>query len=56
MKLRDRFPKLQDEAFVRSMVIKSVYSSMMLENQEVSEKRLSQLYTEVKREKRLKAA
>ncbi|WP_377522987.1 hypothetical protein [Pontibacter rugosus] len=56
MKLRERFPKLQDEAFVRSMVIKSVYGSMMLEDQEVSKQRLEQLYTEVKSEKQAKAA
>ncbi|GAB3832967.1 hypothetical protein ACFQ2O_03500 [Pontibacter rugosus] len=56
VKLRERFPKLQDEAFVRSMVIKSVYGSMMLEDQEVSKQRLEQLYTEVKSEKQAKAA
>ncbi|PVY38389.1 hypothetical protein C8E01_11789 [Pontibacter virosus] len=53
MKLRDRYPKLKDEAFVRSMVVKSVHGSMMLENQGVSKDRLEKLYAEVKEERRL---
>lgn len=56
MKLRDRYPKLKDEAFVRSMVVKSVHGSMMLENQGVSKDRLEKLYTEVKEERRLTKA
>lgn len=53
MKLRDRYPKLKDEEFVRSMVVNSVHGSMMLENQGVSKDRLEKLYTEVKRERQL---
>ncbi len=50
MKLRDRFPRLKDESFVRNMVVKSVYGTMQLEDQGVSMQKINELYSEVKRE------
>jgi hypothetical protein len=44
MKLRDRYPQLQNPAVVKAMVVRSVYASMALENQTVSVDRLEALY------------
>ena len=44
MKLRERYPQLQDPAVVKAMVVRSVYASMALENQTVSVQRLEELY------------
>ena len=46
MKLRDRYPPLQDPAVVKARVIRSVYASMALENQAVSLARLEALYAQ----------
>lgn len=46
MKLRDRYPHLQNPAVVKAMVLESVYASMALENQTVSMERLEALYTQ----------
>jgi hypothetical protein len=44
IKLRDRYPHLQNPAVVRVMVLRSVYVSMALENQIVSMERIEALY------------
>lgn len=44
MKLRDRYPHLQNPAVVKAMVVRSVYASMALEDQTVSAERLEALY------------
>ncbi|SMC00633.1 hypothetical protein SAMN00120144_4075 [Hymenobacter roseosalivarius DSM 11622] len=44
MKLRDRYPQLQDPAVVKAMVVRSVYASMALENQLVPLHRIEALY------------
>ena len=44
MKLRDRYPQLQDPAVLKRMVLRSVYASMALENQTVSMARFESLY------------
>jgi hypothetical protein len=46
MKLRDRYPHLQNPAVVKAMVLRSVYASMALENQTVSMERLEALYAQ----------
>jgi hypothetical protein len=46
MKLRDRYPHLQNPAVVKAMVLESVYASMALENQTVSMERLEALYAQ----------
>ncbi len=46
MKLRDRYPQLQNPAVVKAMVLRSVYASMALENQTVSLERLEALYVQ----------
>lgn len=46
MKLRDRYPHLQNPAVVKAMVLQSVYASMALENQTVSMERLEALYAQ----------
>ncbi len=46
MKLRDRYPHLQNPAVVKAMVLRSVYASMALENQTVSLERLEALYAQ----------
>ncbi|MBC6613154.1 hypothetical protein H8B15_19690 [Hymenobacter sp. BT507] len=48
MKLRDRYPQLQNPALVKTMVVRSVYASMALENQTVSLERLEALYEQTK--------
>ncbi len=45
MKLRDRYPHLQNPAVVKAMVVRSVYASMALEDQTVPVERLEELYT-----------
>ncbi|WP_303312710.1 hypothetical protein [Hymenobacter sp. BT730] len=44
MKLRERYPQLQNPAVVKAMVVRSVYASMALEDQTVSLERLQALY------------
>lgn len=46
MKLRDRYPHLQNPAVVKAMVLRSVYASMALENQTVPMERLEALYAQ----------
>jgi hypothetical protein len=46
MKLRDRYPHLQNPAVVKAMVLRSVYASMALENQTVPMERLEELYAQ----------
>lgn len=46
MKLRDRYPQLQNPAVVKAMVLRSVYASMALENQTVPLERLEALYAQ----------
>ena len=46
MKLRDRYPQLQDPAVVKAMVLRAVYASMALENQAVPLARLEALYAQ----------
>lgn len=47
MKLIDKYRKLQNKAFVKEMVTRSVYASMQLENQGVAKGRIEELYAEV---------
>ena len=51
MKLRDRYPQLQDPAFLKRMVTRSVHASMQLEAQTVALHRIEELYEEVQRER-----
>lgn len=44
MKLRARYPQLQDPDVVKAMVVRSVYASMALENQTVPLDRIEALY------------
>ena len=44
MKLRDRYPHLQNPAVIKAMVVRSVYASMALEDQTVPVERLEALY------------
>lgn len=46
MKLRDRYPHLQNPAVVKAMVVRSVYASMALEDQTVPVERLEALYAQ----------
>lgn len=48
MKLREKYKSLQNKKSLKERIIASVYSTMMLEDQGVSEKRLEELYDEVK--------
>jgi hypothetical protein len=49
MKLRDKYPQLRDPAFVKDMVVRSVYASMALENQTVSLRKIEELYDQARR-------
>ncbi len=51
MKHRDRYPRLRDPAFVKAMVVESVYTTMSREDQIVSLERLRELYEQVERER-----
>lgn len=51
MKIRDKYPQLQDEQYVRTMVTRSVYGSMRLEAQSVPMARIEELYAEVRNER-----
>ena len=44
MKLRERYPQLQNPALVKAMVVRSVYASMALEDQTVPLARVEALY------------
>lgn len=44
MKLHERYRKFNDPAALKISVIRSVYASMALENQTVSQSRLGELY------------
>ena len=46
MKLRDRYPHLQNPAVVKALVLQAVYASMALENQAVPMDRLDALYAQ----------
>lgn len=46
MKLRDRYPHLQNPAVVKALVLQAVYASMALENQAVSMDQLDALYAQ----------
>ena len=48
MKLREKYKSLQSKKSLKEKIIASVYSTMMLENQGVSKKRLGELYDEVR--------
>lgn len=49
MKIKDKYPRLRDRAFVRDMIVGAVYASMLLERQGVDKARLYQLYDEISR-------
>jgi hypothetical protein len=51
MKLRDKYPQLRDPAFIKDMVVRSVYGSMALENQTVSLQKLEELYDQAQRQR-----
>ncbi|GAB3290705.1 hypothetical protein ACFQT0_09965 [Hymenobacter humi] len=46
MKIRARYPQLQDPAVVKVMVVRSVHSSMALANRPVPVARLEALYAQ----------
>lgn len=48
MKLRDKYPKLQDPCFVKEMIVRSVYGSMALSGKEVSRERLNEIYEQAR--------
>lgn len=54
MTFRQRYAQLQDAAFVRRMMLRSVYGIMALENQEVPMERLEMLYEKVEAERTAK--
>lgn len=56
MTLRQRYPQLQDPAFVRQMILRSVYASMALSDQTVPMERLEVLYEKVEAERLAKIA
>ncbi len=50
MTLRQKYPSLSNSAFVKGMVVKTVYNTMQLEGQAVSKNRVKKLYARVKKE------
>jgi hypothetical protein len=53
MTIRQKYQMLQDKTTVQKMVVNSVYSTMMMETQFVSKKRLNELYLMAVNEKQL---
>jgi hypothetical protein len=53
MKLRDKFKALKDNAFVKQMMVTSVYGTMQLEGQGVSRNKIERLYDKVQEEKKV---
>ncbi|MES2276414.1 MAG: hypothetical protein V4592_10350 [Bacteroidota bacterium] len=52
MKLRDKYNALKNEAFVKQMVINSVYGTMQLEDQGVSRDKIENMYDKLQEEKK----
>lgn len=51
MKLKEKYKALQDQSFVRRMVVSSVYGSMKLEGQGIDRRKIRAMYDKVTREK-----
>jgi hypothetical protein len=51
MTFRQRYAQLQSASFVKQMMLRSVYSTMALENQTVSMERLEVLYEKIEAER-----
>ncbi|WP_156088752.1 hypothetical protein [Mucilaginibacter pedocola] len=51
MKLREKINSLKDSAFVKQMMVNSVYGTMELEQQGVSRAKIEQLYDKLQLEK-----
>ncbi|WP_071889820.1 hypothetical protein [Hymenobacter sp. PAMC 26628] len=51
MTFRQRYQQLENPAFVKQMMLRSVYGTMALENQTVSMERLEALYEKVEAER-----
>lgn len=55
MTLRQKYNQLHSAAFVKKMVVTSVYHTMQLEGQTVSKEKVEKLYQQVKKEVELKS-
>ena len=56
MTFRQRYARLQDPAFAKQMILRSVYGSMALEDQTVPMERLEELYEKVEAERNARNA
>lgn len=50
MKLHERYSKFNDPTALKTGVVRSVYASMALENQTVSQSRIGELYDQQRNE------
>ena len=53
MKFYEKYPQLRDRAFLSEMLVGTIYSTMALENQEVSKEKISEIVSDIIKEKEL---
>lgn len=54
MKFYEKYPQLKDKAFLTKMLVRNVYSTMALENQEVPMEKVEAIVVNMLEEKELK--
>lgn len=54
MKFYDKYPKLKEREFLTKVLTGTVFSTMALENQEVSKQKIKEIISSVLHEKELK--
>ena len=50
MTLRQKYASLNNQQFVKEMIVTSVYNTMLLEGQTVAKEKVESLYNQVKKE------
>jgi len=53
MKFYEKYPQLRDRAFLSEMLVDTVYSTMALENQEVSKEKVEKIVSDIIKDKEL---
>ena len=56
MKFYEKYPQLRDRAFLSEMLADTVYSTMALENQEVSEEKVREIIEGIIKDEELKGS
>jgi len=53
MKFYEKYPQLRDRAFLSKMLVDTVYSTMALENQEVSIEKVEKIISDIIKDREL---